>query len=78
VTPAAHDRRTITHPAHAQRCPTCGGPVGPYGLELLRVARSTRLRAVLLAGMSNTPDLPPVDEPVDPDLPVDPDDDDAV
>ena len=63
----------MTHPALAVRCPTCGGPVGPYGLELMRVARTVKPRAVLSAAMSDDPDLPPVADPVDPDLPADPD-----
>ena len=60
----------LCHPARGF-CPLCGQLVPSWQASV------TRARAVLSAAMSNDPDLPPVDEPVNPDADPDPDDDDA-
>jgi hypothetical protein len=59
----------LNHPARGF-CPLCGQLVPSWQASV------TRARAVLSAAMSNDPDLPPVDEPVDPDEPADPADTD--
>jgi hypothetical protein len=59
----------LGHPAHGF-CPLCGQLVPGWQASVMRA------RAVLSAAMSTDPNLPPVDDPLDPDLPDDPDDDD--
>jgi hypothetical protein len=59
----------LRHPSRGF-CPLCGQLVPGWDRAV------TRARAVLSAAMSNDPDLPPVDDPLDPDEPADPADDD--